>query len=370
METRINPQLVWDKSLAFYKSKDYKACLDCLETLDKALENDTICFYKAQCYWMLGKYKKSLKSFQKTYQITEQPEHVLLPFVKALISLNKRKKAKQIIQEGLKQFPGNQEFILYAFLLNNKTTIKANIIPLLSSVKSTGVNSLNTLNLLKILNVFGYHQEKIKDLATLIEPQAANNEIVESMVEIKKVDSKITLLNLPIDVLNYSLEQITVDGLIIEAGVYYGMSLKVIAKHFKHKKVYGFDSFSGLPESWKSESAGSYSTHGELPNVAKNVKLKKGWFKDSIPKFISKHDEPIGFLHIDCDLYSSTFDVLMALKDNFVKGTIVLFNDFYGFKDYKQHEWKALKDFLKQSDHKVDYLACCVLGRELVVKFK
>lgn len=371
MNIKIDPQQIWDKAMTSFKSKDFNNCLVSLEKFDKSMESDTIYFFKAQCYWMLGKYKKALESYQAAYQITKDPENVLLPLVKALISLNKKKLANQVIQKGVVDFPLNQEFILYAFLLNNKRTLKAEIEPLLASVKSGGLQSLNALNLLKILNVFGYHQDKVKQFSNLLEQHTENNEILDSMVEIKKIEPRITLLNLPIDVLNYSLSKISVNGLIIEAGVYYGMSLKIIAKKLKHKNIVGFDSFSGLPESWsEGEEVGSYSTQGELPKVAKNVKLIKGWFKHSIPKFIKKHDEPISFLHIDCDLYSSTLDVLLALKNNFVKGSIILFNDFYGYKNYKDHEWKALNDFLKLSNFKVEYLACCVLGRELVVRFK
>ena len=49
------------------------------------------------------------------------------------------------------------------------------------------------------------------------------------------------------------------------------------------QRVHGFDTFSGLPIDWHAESAGSYSTHGELPPAPSNVHYHVGTFDKTLP---------------------------------------------------------------------------------------
>ncbi len=169
----------------------------------------------------------------------------------------------------------------------------------------------------------------------------------------------------------YALKQMEFDGLIIEAGVFFGMSINKIAKLQKDKTIYGFDSFEGLPMAWNDkELAGSYSTHKQIPKVKNNVVLIEGWFKETLPTFIKTHEQSIAFLHIDCDIYSSTRDVFECLKSNIVIGTVILFDDFFGFEGFEQHEWKALNEFLKLQGFRAEFLGFCPLGRELAIKIK
>jgi hypothetical protein len=58
----------------------------------------------------------------------------------------------------------------------------------------------------------------------------------------------------------------------------------------KNKIWYGFDSFYGLQENWKGGwfSKNHFSLNGKSPKVNKNVKLIKGWFKNTLPIFLKK----------------------------------------------------------------------------------
>ena len=40
------------------------------------------------------------------------------------------------------------------------------------------------------------------------------------------------------------------EGLILEFGVHMGKSINILAKKMNGKKLYGFDSFEGIPEAW------------------------------------------------------------------------------------------------------------------------
>ena len=133
---------------------------------------------------------------------------------------------------------------------------------------------------------------------------------------------------------------------IIEFGVYKGKTLQYIRNHFDDSfRVYGFDSFEGLPEDWIGAitkeridgvktgrkidiKKGHFTTQGIIPDIDK-VTFYKGWFKNTIPEYLKKHQDPIGLLHIDCDLYSSTKMVLWSLNDFIIPGTIIAFDDWF-----------------------------------------
>lgn len=51
-----------------------------------------------------------------------------------------------------------------------------------------------------------------------------------------------------------------------------------------------------------------------LPSVEKNVHLIKGFFSDSIRLFLGNNNENCAFIHIDCDLYSSTKTIFNRLN--------------------------------------------------------
>ena len=113
--------------------------------------------------------------------------------------------------------------------------------------------------------------------------------------------------------LRWTMEQLPDgDDLHLEFGVYKGNSINLLADLKPNVTWYGFDSFVGLPEDWTiGAKAGAFSTDGKLPFVRRNVQLVAGFFEQTMPSFIAEHrGEKIAFLHIDCDLYSSTKTVL------------------------------------------------------------
>ena len=106
--------------------------------------------------------------------------------------------------------------------------------------------------------------------------------------------------------LKYHSQITNMNGLILEFGVYNGTSINMMSSIFKNQSVYGFDSFVGFPDDGRTDWQHDFSREGKMPKVNSNVKLVKGWFNESLPKFLSEHNEPVAFIHIDCDLYSST----------------------------------------------------------------
>lgn len=146
------------------------------------------------------------------------------------------------------------------------------------------------------------------------------------------------------DIVGFALNACCLDGLYMEFGVFNGKSLRQIRLHLRADiALYGFDSFEGLPEPWNGFKAGAFATPFRCKLL--NTEIIEGWFSDTLPEFVRQHPEPVAFMHIDCDLYSSTKTVLDAFARQIVPGTIILFDELFGFAGYEVHEYRALKEF-------------------------
>ena len=141
------------------------------------------------------------------------------------------------------------------------------------------------------------------------------------------------------------LELIAPTGLILEFGVWKGASICHIADRLSPRKVYGFDSFEGLPESWNAGLPKGAFELDRLPEVPANAELIKGWFNETAADFLARHHEPIAFLHIDSDLYSSAKFVLDAYGARIVPGTVILFDDFMNYPKWTEGESKAFAEW-------------------------
>lgn len=138
------------------------------------------------------------------------------------------------------------------------------------------------------------------------------------------------------------------EGLWLEFGVCSGRTINLISK-CTNTKVYGFDSFYGLPEDWGNhQKKGSYGRSGNLPNVNDNVELIDGLFEDTLDSFLKKYEGAVAYLHLDVDLYSSTKFVLNKLSDRIVKGTVISFDEIYNYPEYADHEIKAWVEFCNE----------------------
>jgi hypothetical protein len=149
---------------------------------------------------------------------------------------------------------------------------------------------------------------------------------------------------------------------ILEFGVATGESLKYITENISTDKfkIYGFDSFEGLPEDWIGTECkkGCFSTNGIIPNI-NGCKFYKGWFEDTIDQYIkSESTKPISLLHIDCDLYSSTKTILNKLLPYIGTNTIILFDEWYYNCDYRCNdgEQKAFFEWIVQNNISFEFM--------------
>jgi len=148
-------------------------------------------------------------------------------------------------------------------------------------------------------------------------------------------------------ILSYAMGQAKdPQGLVIECGVHEGKTINFLAA-LVLSVVYGFDSFQGLPEDWiETHPKGTFDLAEVFPDMAENVCLYPGWFKDTLPRFVAKKAPfTIRLLHVDCELYSSTVDVLENLGPFLVSGSVICFDELIHYPEHKEHEIKAWHEY-------------------------
>lgn len=152
------------------------------------------------------------------------------------------------------------------------------------------------------------------------------------------------------NLISYALQNCRRGGHYLEFGVATGRTINTIASLVQEDaKIFGFDSFDGLPEDWSGHAAvaGTFKQK-RLPKVKRNVELIVGLFEDTLPKFNQTIKNHISFCHIDCDLYSSTKTILEVVGDKLVVGSYILFDEYFNYPAWRQHEWKAWREFCQK----------------------
>jgi len=159
-------------------------------------------------------------------------------------------------------------------------------------------------------------------------------------------------------VLTYALAEMKLAGSILEFGVFKGGTIRFIAGKFPERAVHGFDSFEGLPVPWEGtgHDRGAFHAGGKLPKVPGNVRLYRGYFDTSLPVWAREHQDPIAFLHVDCDLYESTRTIFDVLEERLQPGLIIVFDDYFGYHRWQHGEHKAFQEFIEKTGRKFRYL--------------
>lgn len=149
------------------------------------------------------------------------------------------------------------------------------------------------------------------------------------------------------------------DGLFLEFGVFKGKSITHFAERLPDVGLHGFDSFEGLAEDWTGYHMpkGTFDLGGELPKVPSNVTLHKGWFDKTLPDFLKENKGKVRFCHVDCDTYESALYVLRAIAKRLVSGSIVVFDEYYGYPNWKNGEFKAWQEVCAENNLQYDYIA-------------
>jgi hypothetical protein len=220
---------------------------------------------------------------------------------------------------------------------------------------------------LKIYNIFGRIGSILfqpNDISNLIKNISSYNSAVYAL---NNMQSAIPFKS-DLKVHNFSISRASKDGLVLEFGVYSGRTINFISTFFE--KVYGFDSFEGLPEDWRPNVLKGHFARNDLPRINKNVELVVGWFNKSLPEFVKNlpNDAKISYLHIDCDLYSSTKEVFNFLTPYIKSGTIIVFDEYFNYPNWEKGEFLAFKEFCQENKVTYEYIAYNTKHEQVAVK--
>ena len=170
-----------------------------------------------------------------------------------------------------------------------------------------------------------------------------------------------------------------VPGDFLEAGVWRGgccilMRAVLEAHDCRERKVWLADSFKGLPTSEHEHDNDYAMDPSVLPilavtvdEVQKNfarfglldsqVRFLPGWFKDTLP---DSNTGPLALLRVDCDLYSSTMQVIEALYPRVSPGGWVIIDDYGILPPCQQavDEFRV-REGINDPLHQIDEYAIC-----------
>ena len=132
----------------------------------------------------------------------------------------------------------------------------------------------------------------------------------------------------------------------LEFGVAKGESIKWWAKNITvaNARFYGFDTFSGLPEDWGLFKKGDMNNNNEPPKTDdRRCVFYQGLFQQTLPGFLAGYEpERRKVIHMDADLYTSTYYVLTTLSPVLKAGDIIFFDEF----NVPMHEFKAFTEWV------------------------
>ncbi len=210
----------------------------------------------------------------------------------------------------------------------------------------------------------GVDRTTIYDFSFQVALQETAQYVNEKMYNLKPYHNRFELLeDLICNKVDFHL------GYCAEFGVYNGNSLSFIATFKPDITFFGFDSFEGIPEDWFGGLRKNSFCAGKVPQLFnRNVELVQGWFDDSLPIFLENHEGNFSFIHIDCDVYTSTKTIFELLAKRIGAGTIIEFDEFFGYPGWKNHEFKAFIEFVEKNGVEYEYIGYTNRGSQVAVR--
>jgi len=177
-----------------------------------------------------------------------------------------------------------------------------------------------------------------------------------------------------------AMDAITFTGDVYMYGVWSGMSTKFISDYLstnqiEYNKMFGFDSFVGLPEEKEfikhpGHTLGKYSsvdlykdtcinTMEKIQTGVGNDKLKliPGFYEDVLDKELTRTEKmwDASFIDLDVDLCSSAITVLDFMCESalVISGTVIYFDDWGATPEYKGGVSLAWKTIVEK--HSLEY---------------
>jgi hypothetical protein len=218
---------------------------------------------------------------------------------------------------------------------------------------------------IKIIKSIGYHfndMDNARTPITLINDEA----IQDSYHFIRERMSNALLFSDTMQLRRFVIDLVCRGGLreklLLEFGVFEGRTLNFFAERLRSanadEPIYGFDSFEGLEENWSHVNfpRRRFNREGKTPKTRAKARIVRGWVQDTLPQFLREHPgKMIAFMHMDMDTYSPTKFILENTRDRCCGGTVILFDELYGYPNWRGHEYRALIEVYDENEY--EYLA-------------
>ena len=347
----------------FKELKEFQKAKDCYERAIQLNPNYAMALYNLGIIFkQFGLSQKAVDYFKKAIEINPN-------YAKAYNGLgiifnelgNNIKKAKSCFEKALKINPN------YADIYWNLHSLVSNIDEAIEILKKLIHIDNNHFNAKSMLACLEYFKGNHKNFNNLINSNDSNDSYIRSF---KWVFSLPKLPKLFFNKKDFFDGVATISDKsrpFYEFGVWNGVSFKYLINIFG--RGFGFDTFTGIPEKWHDNPAGTYSSFGSIPQIS-GGEFIVGKFEDTLPKFFSKKRSVASLINFDADLYSSTICALNNTKDIIDEDTILVFDEFLMNDRWEEDEYKALEEFCNNFNFSYDVLAVSFYTKQIGVKLK
>lgn len=332
-EMTSQPALLEQIADAMLKLRDYRHASEAIERLDFSRAHAVL--LQARCRWGLGQHERAINQLDALARILPDWPALALSHGRMLINLGRHRQALNRLDTALAAHRQAHSLAQQKALLLLTLEGAESAVEWLRTSEPLPASLQAFADALRI--VAGHETAVTQHTGPQWEGFTA---LLDEPGEPEWFGDNVALLK-------HALAHAPASGALVECGVYQGRTVTLLGQWAAGRMIHGFDSFQGLPQAWSAlEPAGSYSTGGRLPSVPDNVELVPGWFADTLPEFAAAQQAPVALVHVDCDLYQSTCEVLSALGPLLGPGSILVFDEYTGYPGWRAHEFRAWQDYL------------------------
>jgi tetratricopeptide (TPR) repeat protein len=353
-------------AIALLRLHRYREAGARLEALCRVAPTPQRQLMQGRAWWRGGDYPAALACFRSAATTATQPD-AALALAKALQSLGQREEGGSVLQAALRQWPGDAD--LHVTLGVDRFRDDAPSLAIDAFAAAVRLAPGHTLAhcLLGITLAFAGRPDDATGHFEIAGQDPRTAPALDAFRYMQGAPAK-RHFGVFTDTLRYALDQADPAGLALEFGVYHGRSLNLIASHWPGA-VHGFDTFSGLPQDWNADNpSGSYSTDGRLPDAPANVTLHQGLFDETLPALLATTDTFVAFAHVDCDLYESTLSALEPVAPRLRPGSVLLFDEFFGYEGWRDHEHRAFSEICARFDLQFEPLAYSLFDKQAAIR--
>ena len=347
----------------FKELKEFQKAKDCYERAIQLNPNYTIAHYNLGIIFkQFGLSQKAVGYFEKAIEIN--PNYAAAYNGLGIIFTelgNNIKKAKSCFEKAIKINPN------YADIYWNLHSLVSNIDEAIEILKKLIHIDNNHFNAKSMLACLEYFKGNHKNFNNLINSNKSNDSYIRSFQWVFSLPKLPKLFFNKKDFFDGVTAISDKSKPFYEFGVWNGVSFKYLINTFG--RGFGFDTFTGIPEKWHDNPAGTYSSFGSIPQIS-GGEFIVGKFEDTLPKFFSKKRPVASLINFDADLYSSTICALNNTKDIIDENTILVFDEFLMNDHWEDDEYKALEEFCNNFNFSYDVLAVSFYTKQIGVKLK